>query len=197
MRIQRKMAVVSAASLMAIGATGAGAQTSPGHVMVHSAHSTNQPKTVFQCKQRYRPGTRKRASCIKRVASEKPGSSCAHPIKSGINFDTKVEGIGVVLTYKPVQFPPHEEGTPPPGWADFTMGPVTTVMHTDLFYATFGWKLITSKVALCRAVLYESLPHYFRLHEKALPNRTQAQYNIALVDGYTFGLTLFERYIHG
>jgi hypothetical protein len=43
-----------------------------------------QPKTVFQCQKRFKAGP-KRSACVKRVMSEKPGASCAHPVTSWLS----------------------------------------------------------------------------------------------------------------
>lgn len=49
--------------------------------------SSTPPQTVFGCKKRFQPGSSQRAACIKRVVSQKPGSSCAHPLESGMATD--------------------------------------------------------------------------------------------------------------
>jgi hypothetical protein len=46
------------------------------------AQAAFTPKTVAQCKEWYRPHSKGRAACIKRVNSEKPGTSCMHPLIS-------------------------------------------------------------------------------------------------------------------
>jgi hypothetical protein len=135
--------------------------------------------------------------CIRRVEHEKPGSDCAHPLKAGIGFDHEPPvGVGVKVISKPVVF--ADERPAPPGWANFTMGPVANEVarsrHVE--YATIGWTLNTKVVALCRVILFEDLPYYFHFHSKILPNRTEARYNIAAAGGYTYGLTLFDRYVH-
>lgn len=155
--------------------------------------TAQNPTIPPQCK-KYAAGSKGRVACIKRAT--KPGSSCMHPVKAGIAFDHEKNETGVELTDLPVEFPPGGEGMPPAGWADFVMGPATTVMRTDLNYDTIGWKLKTSSVALCRVALYESIPGYFHMHEIPLPNHSQARYNIELVGGYAYGVTLFERYLH-
>lgn len=162
-----------------------------------TAQAASTPKTAFQCKQRYK-GAKARAACIKRVASEKPGANCAHPVKAGIGADRWKGGPGVELAYETVQFP--HEGRAPPGWADITMGPVTTVPSTDLFYETFSWKLNTSVVALCHVLFEETRPGTapdggLNVHYITLPNHTEASYNVELVGGYLYSLTLFERYV--
>jgi len=43
------------------------------------------PKTVFQCQKVFKHSASKRAACIRRVKSEKPGANCQHPIMSGTN----------------------------------------------------------------------------------------------------------------
>ena len=45
-----------------------------------AAHPASNPTTVSQCKKRYKPGSKPRAACIKRV--KRPGSSCEHPLMS-------------------------------------------------------------------------------------------------------------------
>jgi hypothetical protein len=135
-----------------------------------------------------------------RHKKSKPGSSCAHPVKAGIAADRWKGGPGVELTDESVVFP--HEGTPPPGWADITMGPVTTVPRTYLSYRTIGWKLDTSAVSLCRVLMEEYRPGTapdggLNLHYITLPNHTEASYNIELDNEYNFGLTLFERYRRG
>src|ERR1700722_8091358 len=50
------------------------------------ATSASTPKTAFQCDKKFKPGSQ-RTACIKRVASEKPGSSCKYPLHSGQAFD--------------------------------------------------------------------------------------------------------------
>lgn len=52
---------------------------------VSQAQST--PKTISQCKQAFKRSRSRRAACIKRVESDKPGSSCAHPLESGMATD--------------------------------------------------------------------------------------------------------------
>ncbi len=51
----------------------------------HATPVQSKPKTVSQCEQKFRPESAARVSCIKRVKSEKPGSSCAHPLVSAIS----------------------------------------------------------------------------------------------------------------
>ncbi len=43
------------------------------------------PKTVFQCQKKFKGSKQRKArsACIQRVKSEKPGTSCAHPLISG------------------------------------------------------------------------------------------------------------------
>ncbi len=159
----------------------------------HAAHAAGNSTLPPQCK-RYPSRSSARGACLRRAT--KPGSSCTHPVKAGIAFDHEKNETGVELTDASVQFPPEGEGTPPAGWANFVMGPAATAVHTNLSYATIGWKLKTAVVALCRVELQESLPGYFHLHEIRLPNHTQASYNIEMVNGYAYGLTLFERYLH-
>ena len=160
------------------------------------AQAAKAPETAAQCRQRYKPHSKARAACIKRVNSEKPGSSCAHPIKAGVDFDHEPPtGVGVEIVSHTVQFPPNDEGTPPPGWADFVMGSVAGQPHTNISYATVGWTIDTSVVALCRAILRAAIPGYYHVHDIPLPNRTEASYNIEMVGGYTYALTLFDRYV--
>lgn len=166
------------------------AASARSHPIATAAQGSTIPP---QCK-KYAAGSKGRMACITRAT--KPGSSCMHPVKAGIAFDHEKNETGVELTDLPVEFPPGGEGTPPAGWADFVMGPATTVMRTDLNYATIGWKLKTSSVALCRVVLREAVAGLIHIHEIPLPNRSQARYNIELVGGYEYGLTLFERYLH-
>lgn len=77
---------------------GAGAVLSGAGAQVAST-----PKTVFQCKKKYKPGMT-RTRCITRVKSQKPGTSCAHPLESGIasdgaqTGDTKDFSVGTILT---------------------------------------------------------------------------------------------------
>lgn len=54
---------------------------------VKIATSPSKPKTVFQCQKAFKRRSSQRAACIKRLASEKPGSSCAHPLLSGMASD--------------------------------------------------------------------------------------------------------------
>ena len=54
-------------------------------VVGQSAMAQSTPKTVFQCKKAFGPGS-KRTACIKRVEHEKPGSSCSHPLESSFTL---------------------------------------------------------------------------------------------------------------
>ena len=47
---------------------------------VKGQSAASAPTTVPQCKKKFKPGSKARAACIKRV--NKPGSSCAHPLFS-------------------------------------------------------------------------------------------------------------------
>lgn len=51
----------------------------------HATQSQSRPKTVSQCEQKFGPGSNTRAACIRRVRNEKPGTSCKHPLASGIS----------------------------------------------------------------------------------------------------------------
>jgi len=81
--------VVSIVGLIGgVTAAGVGAQTT---------------STPFQCKKKYKPG-KERTRCIKRLVTEKPGTSCKHPLESGVDGegfktgDTKDFSINVKKT---------------------------------------------------------------------------------------------------
>ncbi|HEX3510044.1 MAG TPA: hypothetical protein VHT27_02985 [Solirubrobacteraceae bacterium] len=57
-----------------------------------SARAASAPKTVLECQQAFKNNGTKRASCIARVKSEKPGASCKHPLKS--SFTGAAEKVG-------------------------------------------------------------------------------------------------------
>jgi hypothetical protein len=75
--------------------------------------SPSKPKTVFQCEKAFKRGSSLRAACIKRAASQKPGTSCKYPLVSnqtlgGPSGDTK--DFSVNLKY----LVPPENGTAVP-----------------------------------------------------------------------------------
>jgi hypothetical protein len=57
------------------------------------AATSAAPKTAFQCKKAFKSSA-KRTACIKRVASEKPGANCAHPLQSEFARDKEHLGNG-------------------------------------------------------------------------------------------------------
>jgi hypothetical protein len=61
-----------------------------GGVVAPPAYAS-KPKTVFQCiKQNRHRSAASRAQCIARVKAEKPGTSCAHPLRTETNgFEQK------------------------------------------------------------------------------------------------------------
>jgi hypothetical protein len=70
------------------------------------------PKTVFQCKKAFKSGSSQRAACIKRVESQKPGTSCKYPLESGIATDSVAVGdtkeisvTEIVLSENPKSLP--------------------------------------------------------------------------------------------
>jgi hypothetical protein len=72
-----------------------------GAVSMTTAVGATTPQTAFQCQSRYGPGS-KRAHCLAQVKSEKPGSSCSHPLRTetsgleqkGARKDFTVEVLG-------------------------------------------------------------------------------------------------------
>lgn len=83
-RIQTACAVGIIASILAAMPVVAGpARVLPAaSLLSHATSAQPNPKTVAQCKETFKRGSKARARCTKRVASEKPGSSCTHPLIS-------------------------------------------------------------------------------------------------------------------
>jgi hypothetical protein len=79
------LVLLGALAMALASAFGAGAHTG-------RTTASTTPKTVFQCQKAFRGHKTKLASCIKRVKSEKPGTSCAHPLTSEENAAAEHHG---------------------------------------------------------------------------------------------------------
>ena len=81
--------VTASTQMPCVGRGAKDAQFQAGRVSrAHDASTT--PKTVAQCKGKFKRGSTARTRCIKRVEAEKPGTSCAHPLFSGFAVDGAV-----------------------------------------------------------------------------------------------------------
>jgi hypothetical protein len=76
---------------VALGQATGGHIQNPEAVAAHShglvAGKVKPPTTPFQCKKKFRPRSKARRACIKLVESQKPGSSCKHPLFSAFAVD--------------------------------------------------------------------------------------------------------------
>jgi hypothetical protein len=81
-----------------------------------AARSASIPKTISQCQRKFGRRPKARAACVRRVRSEKPGSSCAHPLYSslaaaGPSGDTKDVQLKFKTIHQPLNPGSSEPGT--------------------------------------------------------------------------------------
>jgi len=88
---------------VAVTAAFLGAMFSP----ITSPSAQNRPETVYQCKKAYKPGTKARDNCIKRVqaqnSSRRKGDNCNVPYRAGWGSSNERSGDThlIKLDYEP------------------------------------------------------------------------------------------------
>jgi hypothetical protein len=145
------------------------------------------PKTAFQCKKAFKSSV-KRAACIKRVAAEKPGASCKHPLQS--EYAKDAEHVGSGAKHMPISVEPTD---PTPNYLYFIGRHLEPPQVTNYLSISFE---SDSKVVICEAELktYEE-PNGSIVKRHKLPTGPHGDkpFVIGITEG-NFRVNVFGRY---